>query len=226
MTTARERYEQKTKVVTFRVSLEVYKELEGIRAKGGLSYADLIKLGAGIAQEEIKSKLTQASGLESKLAQLKAAVRQTQQELDKVLAEEKKRRLAELDTEIEAFKLFDQGWSLEEVSFKIGIQHETVYRYFQEWGEARNNKEATERELLRECLRKHLDALKNRQIWCHLFPSTPKERLKEIQQEIDYCQSLLQAPSEINDDWKAFLLAEYSSRIQQTRAERRLGEKT
>jgi hypothetical protein len=225
MTTARQRYEAKTKVVTFRVPNEIYDQIEDAKAKSGFSNADLIMLGAKIAQEEIKAKLAQTSGLESKLAQLKAAIRQTEQELDKVLAEEKKHRLVELDTEIEAFKLFDRGWSLEEVSFKMGIPHEIVYRYFQEWGEARNNKEAIQRELLRECLRKHLYALKDRQIWCHLLPSTPEERLKEIQQEIDYCQYLLQATSEINDDWKAFLLAEYSSRIQQTRANKRLDEK-
>ena len=184
-----------------------------IKTRTGLSNSDLIKLGAGIAQEEIKAKLAEASGLANRLTQLKAAVRQTQQELDRALVEERKRRLDELDTEIEAFKLFDQGWALEEVSFKTGIAHETTYRYFQEWGEARNNKKAVERELLRECLRKHLDVLEERRTWCHLFPRYSKD-LEGVQKEIDYYRYLLQAPSEINDDRKAFLLAEYSRQIQ------------
>lgn len=140
MTTARKRYEQKTKVITFRVSNEIYDQIEDAKVKTGLSNADLIKLRAGIAQEEIKAKLSEASGLDRRLAQLKVSIRQTQQELDRVIAQERKRRLAKLDTEIEVFKLFDQGWALEEVSFKIGIPYETTYRYFQEWGDARNNK--------------------------------------------------------------------------------------
>jgi len=44
MTTARERYEDKTKVVTFRVPREVHKELEAVKARTGLSNADLIRL--------------------------------------------------------------------------------------------------------------------------------------------------------------------------------------
>jgi len=64
MTTARERYEKKTKVVTFRVHQEVYDQIEEIKAKTMLSNADLMKLGAGIAQGEIKAKLADISGLE------------------------------------------------------------------------------------------------------------------------------------------------------------------
>jgi len=218
MMTARERYEAKTKVVTFRVSNEVFHRLEEVKAKTGLSNADLIKLGAGIADEDIKAKVAEASGLENRLAQLKAAIRQTQQELDRAVAEERKRRLAELDTEMEAFKLFDQGWALEEVSFKTGIPHQTAYRYFQEWGEARNNKQAVERELLRECVRRHIDVLKQRRYWYWLLPSYSGNPTR-IEEEIDYCQYLLDAPSEISDDWRAFLLAEYSSQIQPAKSQ-------
>lgn len=224
MTTARERYEAKTKVVTFRVSNEVFDQIEEIKARNGLSNADLVKLGAGIADEEIKKKLAEESGLESRLAQLKAAIRQAQQELDSYIGEEKKRRLAELDAEMEAFKLFDQGWALEEVSFKTGIPLETVYRYFQEWGELRKDKEAIERELLRACLRKHIKALENRQLWLALFPSTPKERLKEIEDEIAYSRYLLNTPSQINQDWRVFLLGEYSPKIQSAKTKRMLGD--
>lgn len=225
MNTARERYEAKTKVVTFRVSNEVFDQIGEVKARSGLSNADLIKLGAGIAQEEIKAKLAEASGLANRLTRLKAAVRQTRQELERALVEERKRRLDELDTEIEAFKLFDGGWALEEVSFKTGIAHEITYRYFQEWGEARNNKKAVKREVLRECLRKHLDVLKERRSWCHLIPSYSKD-LEGVQKEIDYCQYLLQAPSKINDDRKAFLLAEYSRQIQPAKTKGKLDEST
>jgi hypothetical protein len=216
MTTARERYEAKTKVVTFRVDRELFHQLEEVRAKTGLSYGNLVKLGAGIADEEIKRRLAQVSGLESRLAELNQAIQQAQQNLESHCAEEKKRRLAELDTEMEVFKLFDLGWRLDEVSLKLGINHDTAYHYFQSWGEVRNEKQAVEREFLSECLRKHLDVLKQRRYWCQLLPGY-SEQLEGVQEEINYCQDLLEAPSEIDDDWKAFLRAEYSRQIQPAR---------
>jgi len=219
MTTARERYEAKTKVVTFRVDRELFHRLEEVRAKTGLSYGDLVKLGAGIADEEIRRRLTEVNGLESRLAELNKAIQQTQQDLESYVAEEKKRRLAELGTEMEAFKLFDLGWGLDEVSLKLGINHDTAYHYFQNWGEVRNEKQAMEREFLNECLRKHLDVLKQRRHWCRVLPGYSKQ-LEGVQEEIDYCQHLLEAPSEIDDDWKAFLRAEYSRQIQPARTNR------
>ena len=75
-------------MVTFRVSSEIYDQVGGAKVKTGLSNADLVKPGAGIAQEEIKAKLAEASGLENRLSQLKAAVRQTEQQLNKALTEE------------------------------------------------------------------------------------------------------------------------------------------
>lgn len=108
-------------MVAFRVSLEVYKELEKIKAMGGLSYADLIKLGAGFAQDEIKANLAQISGLENRLAELSSAIEREQQRLNESLDEETRRRLEELDLEIKAFKLFDRRWSIEQVSFKLAF---------------------------------------------------------------------------------------------------------
>ncbi len=216
MTTARERYEAKTKVVTFRVDRELFHQLEEVRAKTGLSYGNLVKLGAGMADEEINRRLAEVSGLESRLAELKKAIRQTQQNLESYVAEEKKRRLAELDTEMEAFKLFDLGWGLDEVSLKLGINHDTAYHYFQNWGEVRNENQAIEREFLSECLRKHLDVLRQRRYWCRLLPGYSKQ-LEGVQEEMNYCQHLLEAPSEIDDDWKAFLRAEYSRQVQPAR---------
>ena len=222
MKTASEHHEKKTKVVTFRVANQIYDQIEDTKAKTGLSNADLIMRGAGICQEEIKAKLAELSGLDRRLAQLKVAIRQTQQELDRVIAQERKRRLAELDIEIEVFKLFDQGWTLVPVSFKMGIPRETAYRYFQEWGDVRNNKQAVEQELLRECLTKHLDVLKQRRYWGQLPPGYP-EYLEEVQEEIDYYEHL-QSPSEIDDVRKAFLLAEYSSQIHPAKTKEKLNE--
>jgi len=225
MKTAREHPEKKTKVVSSRVTNQIYDQIEDIKAKTGLSNADLIKLGAGIAQEEIKAKLSKASGLDRRLAQLKVAIRQTQQKLDRVIAQERKRRLAELDTEIEVFKLFDQGWTLVAVSFKMGIPCEIAYRYFQEWGDVRNNKQAVEKELLKECLTRHLDVLKKRRYWGQLSPGYP-EYLEEVQKEINCYEHLMQAPSEIDDVRKAFLLTEYSSQLHPAKTKGKVDKST
>jgi len=199
---------------TFRVPNEIYDQIEDTKAKTGLSNTDLIKLGAGIAQEEVKSKLAEISGLESRLAQLKAAVQQTEQELDKVLTEERKRRLTELDSEMEAFKLFDRGWSLEEVRFKLAIPQPKAFEYFQAWAQERKDKEAAERELLRACLKAHLERLKEQRLsyaFRPLGPGSYKDELDKLEKQIDYCQHLLNSPTEIDDESKQFLLTEYSA---------------
>ena len=224
MTTARERYEAKTKVVTFRVAHEEYHQLEEVKVKTGLSNADLIKLGAGIAEAEIKAKLTEASGLESRLAQLKAAIRRAQQELDRYISEERKRRLAELDKQIEAFKLFERGWGLEEASFKLAIPQPKAFDYFQEWSEERKEKQAAERELLRACTRLHIQTLKDRIAWLAFRPpDSYQDELKEIQMQIHHCQHLLSAPGEINTEWRELLLAEYSAKVLQAKPEKSHG---
>ncbi|GEM_PF-3319601 len=213
MTTARERYEKKTKVITFRVNLEVYAELEEIRAKGGLSYSDLIKAGAGIARQEIAAKLAQISGLQDRLAELSAAVERKQQELDQFVNEERARRLKQLDTEMAAFKLFDRRWSTEQVSLKLSIAQEEVLCYLQEWAQERKEKRVLERELLRACLKKHIEILQQRMSFAHLLPSTSQETLQELERLIKNCQRLLSAPSRISKADREFLLAEYSARI-------------
>jgi len=49
-------------------------QLEEVKAATGFSNTDLIKLGAGIAQEEIKAKLANITDLESRLTELEAAI--------------------------------------------------------------------------------------------------------------------------------------------------------
>jgi len=214
MTTARDRYEQKTKVVTFRVQLAEHEQIEHVKAKSGLSNADLIKLGAGIAEKQIKDKMAEMSGLENRLTRLQQLARQKEQELDEFIADARTRRMAELDAEVQVFRLFDLGWGPEQAAFKLGIDHDTVYRYFRNWAEIRGEKEALEGELLRECLREHIehDKLVRSAHW--LFPaSSSQESMNELIREINYCESLLAEPDKIPPQWRAFLLAEYSKRV-------------
>lgn len=207
MTTARERYEAKTKVITFRVALEVYAEIEEARAKGGLSYSDLIKLGAEIATQEIKAKLANHCGLQSKLAELTAAIARKEEELDRFLNEEKERRLRELDTQMAAFKLFDRQWDVGQVSIQLGIPQPAARDYFDDWVKERQGKEAVEMGILRLCLKRHIARLRNRKMM-GLFRSN--KEFREVVREIDYCQSLLENPSDIGGEWKRFLLSEYA----------------
>ena len=70
MTTARERYEAKTKVVTFRVHQGLYEDLKKIKTETSLSFTDLIKLGAGIARDEIEAKIAEENDWQGKLEKL------------------------------------------------------------------------------------------------------------------------------------------------------------
>lgn len=214
MTTARDRYEQKTKVVTFRVQLAEHEQIEHVKAKSGLSNADLIKLGAGIAQEYIKAKLSEMTGLEDRITRLQQLARQKEQELDEFIADARTRRMAQLDAEVQAFRLFDLGWGPEQAAFKLGVDHDTVHHNFRNWGEMRGKKEALERELLRECLREHIERDKLVRSAYGLFPtSSSQESMNELIREINYCESLLAEPDKIPPQWRAFLVAEYSNRV-------------
>src|SRR3972149_5422963 len=118
MPTARERYEAKTKVVTFRVNEELYNDLKKTMMDSGLSFADLIKLGAGIAQDEIEAKIAEKNDLQGKLEQLREAVQIQKQQAAEIVAKERQVQHEKLKHEIEVFRLFDVGWGIEEVMFK------------------------------------------------------------------------------------------------------------
>ncbi len=132
MTTARARYEAKTKVVSFRVGLDLYQDLDKIKADNRLSYADLIKLGAGITKDQVQAKLNAASDLETKLAALELSVRDKKQALSHFELKEKRKIMDKLEAEARIFRLFDLGWSLEEVGFDLGISQAETYEHFKE----------------------------------------------------------------------------------------------
>lgn len=212
MVTARERYEAKTKVITFRVSLEVAAELEEIKAKGGLSYTDLIKAGAGIGKQEIMAKLAQISGLEERLAELSAAVDQKEIELDRFLAQERARRLEELDSEMKAFRLFNQGWTPEEAAEKLGLPKKTASGHFETWAKEKGDRRVIERVLLTKCLKKHIHRLQEQITWCRFLP-TYEKNVPELEEQMAGLQQLLRDPSEISKGDKEFLIAEYASQV-------------
>ena len=202
MTTARQRYDQKTKVVTFRVSLEDYDHLEGIKAEGGLSYSDLIKLGANIASEEVKGKLEKVRGMEDKLAKLRMFVEGEERKLSESLDAERRRRREDLDTEIEAFKLFDRRWRIQIVSSKLDISEKRACHYFDQWVDERKDKEVAKKELLRRCLKEHITYLTSQ----GLSYNADKESLTK---RIDYCQCLMSTPDQMSQDDQEFLIARY-----------------
>jgi hypothetical protein len=213
MTTARERYEKKTKVITFRVSQEMAQEIAETKVQTGLSNADLIKLGADIAREEIKAKLTKVTGLEARLAEVEASLLQEEQTLSEFLTAEKERRMKELDTDMEALHLFDQDWKVEEVSIKLGISQKTACRYFDKWADIRQDREAIQRELVRRCLLKHIEMLKSRRSWATILSDYSDEDRQEIEEAIETCQRLLSNLDHINQADKEYLIGEYSSQV-------------
>ena len=200
-----------SKVVTFRVPREVFEQLEQVKRASGLSFGDLVKLGAQIADEQVKAKLAEITGLEDRLTELSASAEEEQERLEELLAEERERRFRELDTQIEALKLLDRGWSTEEVGFKLGLTAATLLQYLQEWRQERKDRPVIRRELLKACLRSHIDKLKKSLSWVNILPSAPEGRAEELETQIVDYQHLLATPSRITKWDKEFLLAEYSA---------------
>ena len=205
MTTARERYEARTKVVTFRVSRELYHELQKIKAESGLSFADLVKLGAGIARDEIEAKVEEINGLQGKLKQLRGTVQNEKQLIADMIAREKQVQQENLKRELEVFQLFDLGWSIEEVMFKMQMGRKEISIYFNEWAEMRGEKEQLQEELLKQCLRKHIAVLVEQITW-----RATKGALEEMKTQLERCRYLLIYPTQVTEQEKIFLLTEYS----------------
>ncbi len=205
MTTARERYEAKTRVVTFRVSRELYDELEKTRTQSKLSFADMIKLGAGIAQDEVRAKLGESANLKGRLRELRQTIEAERKSLSEIIKKERTERLAKLAKEIQVLRLFDLGWSIQEVSNKLGITDKESYDRFKEWGKLRNEKQATKDELVRRCLGHHIYWLQE-QIAFHAVG----KNLIEAKQQLAHCWSLQNDLSRLSVEERTFLLSEYS----------------
>jgi vacuolar-type H+-ATPase subunit I/STV1 len=205
--------DKKTKVISFRVPEEEYAIIEAYKLKNGLSNADVMRKGVGIGQEEIRARQAEVTALEKRASELKVSIVQMERDPDKAVAEEKKQRIVELNRELETIRLFEMGWSVEVVSFKMGISHQRAFHYLEQWDATQGGRQAFERELLRECLRLHIHKLERQRSECLVFSKGSEETLGDLDETIIRCQRLLQHPSEIDDDSKAFLLAEYSRRI-------------
>lgn len=205
MTTARERYEARTKVVTFRVSRELYDQLKAIKAESGLSFADLVKLGAGVAWEEIEDKIEEIHGLQAKLEQLKEKFQTEKQLVTDIIAKEKQAQHEKLDREVHIFRLFDLGWNIEEVMFKMQMGRKDISNYFHEWAEMRGEKERIQEELLKECLRRHITMLVEQITW-----RATKSALEDAKTQLERCRYLLFDPSQVTEHERIFLLTEYS----------------
>ena len=205
MTTARERYEAKTKVVTFRVHQGLYEDLKRIKTETGLSFADLIKLGAGIARDEIEAKIAEENDWQGKLERLREAVQTEKKRVADIAAKERQEQLVKLEHELQAFRLFDLGWSTDEVRFKLRISQNEVYRHFKEWGELRGEREKLQTELLKKCLQNYIARLRE-----HIYYHAMGRDLEAAKQRLEHSQSMLTDPSKLTEEEKALLISDYS----------------
>ena len=205
MTTARERYEAKTRVVTFRVHQELYDELRKVKTETGLSFADLVKLGAGIARDEIAAKITETSNLQRKLEELRAVVQAEKQLVADTAAKERQEQLGRLEHEIQAFRLFDLGWSIEEARFKLGMTQAEISQHFKVWSEMRGEKEKVQVELLRKYLRRHITVLQEQILW-----RATGSALQESKIQLEHSRRMFNDPSRLTEEERDFLLTEYS----------------
>ncbi len=205
MTTARERYEAKTRVVTFRVHQGLYEDLKKIKTETSLSFADLVKLGAGIAQDQIEAKIAEENDLQGKLKELREAVQTEKQRVADIAAKERQEQLVKLEHEIKAFRLFDLGWGIEEARFKLGMSQSEVSRHFNEWGEMRGEREKVRTELLKKCLKRHIGGLQEQILW-----RATRGALEEAKIQLEHYRRMLMDPSKLTEEEISFLLSEYS----------------
>ena len=205
MTTAKERYEAKTRVVTFRVRQELYDELKKIKVKSGLSFADLVKLGAGIARDEIEAKIAEKNDLQEKLENLRRAVQTERQKIKDIAKREKQEQLGKLENEIRVYRLFDLGWSIEEIRSKLGMSEAEASQYFNEWCTTKGEKEKIQDELLKKRLRKHIALLQEHILW-----RAYNKELEEAKGQLVHYQRMLIAPSKLTEEERNFLLVKYS----------------
>ncbi len=205
MTTARERYEAKTKVVTFRVNHELYGELKTVTVETGLSFTDLIKLGAGIARDEIAAKIAEINDLQGKLKELREAVQTEKKRVADIAAKERQEQLVKLEHELQAFRLFDLGWSIEEARFKLGMSQAEVWQRFTDWAGMRGEKEKIQTELLKKCLQNYIARLRE-----HIYYRAMGRDLEEAKQRLQHSQSMLTDPLKLTEEEKALLISDYS----------------
>jgi len=83
-----------------------------------------------------------------------------------------------LGHEIQAFRLFDLGGSIEEARFKLGMTQSEISQHFKVWGEIRGEREKIQAELFKKCLRKHVAWLQKQILW-----RASKSTLEEAQGE-------------------------------------------
>jgi len=202
--TARDRYEAKTRVVTFRVASELYEELSKIKSDSGLSFADLIKLGADIATAEIEEKLTELGILQQKVEELRLQVQSAKKAAEATVKQERQERLQKLDREMEAFRLFDLGWDVEETRLKVGMGRDEASARFTEWAAMRGEREKVQEELLRKCVNDHIGILMT-----HIAMRASRKETEELNGQLRRCRYLVMNPSRATEEEKNFYLGQF-----------------
>jgi len=75
------------------------------------------------------------------------------------------------------------------------------------------DKQLVEKELIRNCLRKHMDKLRKRKKWVASLPGRyPRQDVENLEEQIDCCRHLLSAPEEVSGENRELLIAEYASK--------------
>jgi len=145
------------------------------------------------------------NNLQGRLKQLREEEQAGKQTVAEMIEKEKQVQHKKLERELEIFRLFDLGWSIEEVDFKLKMGRREVLKYFNEWGELRGEKEKLQAEILKKCLHNYILSLQENIQYRLVGRAT-----EEAKRQLEYYRCMLANPSELTEEEKTLLIADYS----------------
>ncbi|MFP3976022.1 MAG: hypothetical protein ACOC6S_03730 [Chloroflexota bacterium] len=200
---------EETTVVSFRIGKTDCQKLKRVKHDTGLSFADLVLMGAGIADQERRSKIAEHDGLEQRLSKAKIAAERAEREAEQAGAAERERRLATVDTELRAFELFSVGWSADQVAFELGLDPGDVYEFLKRWGEKRGQQEKVDVAMIRACARQMYREWEQSELYCGTSSFATADDMRKCHDNKEIALHFMTYPDEVPADWREFLITDY-----------------
>lgn len=204
MATVRKKKGANTRVIAFRVTKDLFDELKKLKAESGLSFTDLIKLGAGIDTDKIDAKISRATGLDEKIENRERELQAIEQKLEDLTTRGMQEVTEKLEKAYQVFLRFKLGWRKEEVKLLFGVSDAEVSQYFNQWCTMTGQSEKIQEERLKKCLKRHIVFLQEQILW-----RACGQELEGAKRQLAYYRRLLINPSQMTEEEKELLFAKY-----------------